>query len=133
MITCRGRMAQVATRAELGTSPGWQGAFSHERKDWRYYEIVDDTLKQDFEFRYLVLDGAIQPFFLLDQDLTAGAGTLLQSFVNRVRRLWPRFLRMRTLMVGCAAGEGHLAADWIGARLADELPRLARQSKASLV
>ncbi len=126
-------MVQVATLSELGSSPGWRGSFANERKDWRYYEIVDETLDQEFEFRYLLLDGAVQPFFLLDQDLVAGAGRVVQDVVNRVRRVWPRFLRMRTLMVGCAAGEGHLAAESIGEQLADTLPRLAKHSKASLM
>jgi predicted N-acyltransferase len=134
----------VATRAELAASPHWQHAFAHERKDWRYYEIVEDTLgHHGFEFRYLLLADeahevvAVQPFFVLDQDLTAGAGRLVQSAVERARRLWPRLLKMRTLMAGCAAGEGHLdeGADleWIGERLAEELPRLARTFGASLV
>ncbi len=128
----------VATRDNLATCAGWEGAFARERKDWRFYEIVDDTLGQaEFDFRYLVLDGdgqrAVQPFFVLDQDVTAGAGKVLQSLVARVRRFWPRFLKMRTLMVGCAAGEGHLAAPWAGETLARELPRIAREAKAGLV
>src|SRR5712691_10149102 len=132
MITCG--TVTVATRAELASCPGWQRSFVHGRKDWRYYEIVEDTLQQDFEFRYLVLhDDAIQPFFVLDQDLAAGAGKVLQSIVNGVRRVWPRFLKMRTLMVGCAAGEGHLAAEWVGDGLAAVLLQVARQSKAGLV
>ena len=132
MITCG--TVTVATRAELACCPGWQRAFVHGRKDWRYYEIVEDTLQQDFEFRYLILhDDAIQPFFVLDQDLAAGAGRVLQSIVNGVRRVWPRFLKMRTLMVGCAAGEGHLAAEWVGDGLAGVLLQVARQWKAGLV
>ena len=35
----------------------------------------------------------------------------LQRLVGGLRRLWPRFMRARTLMVGCAAGEGHLDGD----------------------
>jgi hypothetical protein len=126
------RPDMIANREALDTLPHWHEAFSHERKDWRYYEIVNDTLVgQGFEFHYLVLPGgAIQPFFVLDQDLTAGAGKTLQAVVNSVRRLWPRFLKMRTLMVGCAAGEGHLASeDDLGAAL----PPLARQFDARLM
>jgi hypothetical protein len=124
----------VATRADLASCPGWQNAFVNERKDWRYYEVVEDTLHQGFQFRYLMLDGGVvQPFFILDQDLTTGAGKSLRSMVHGVRRAWPRFLRARTLMVGCAAGEGHLASDGIGDALAMALPKVARQFNASLV
>ena len=120
------------TRAELGSYPAWQRAFANERKDSRFYEIVEDTLS-GFEHRYLVLHDVIQPFFVVDQDVLEGSGKTLQSFAVKVRRLWPRFLKMRTLMVGCAAGEGHLAGQSIAADLADELPRFAKRWKASLI
>ena len=32
----------------------------------------------------------------------------MRAIVHSVRRVWPRFLKMRTLMVGCAVGEGRL-------------------------
>ena len=51
---------------------------------------------------------AVQPFFIIDQDLLLGTNTRLGAVIGFVRRLWPRFMKMRTLMVGCAAGEGHL-------------------------
>src|SRR5258708_26347411 len=98
----------IATRAQLDTFPLWHQAFTSERKDWRYYEIVNDTL-EGFEFRYLELGGAIQPFFVLDQDLVAGAPA--SGLINAVRKIWPRFLQLRTLMVGCAAGPRHLGVD----------------------
>jgi hypothetical protein len=121
------------TRAELGSYPAWQRAFANERKDGRFYEIVEETLS-GFEHRYLALrDDVIQPFFVVDQDVLEGSGKTLQSFAATVRRVWPRFLKMRTLMVGCAAGEGHLADRAIAADLANELPRLAKKWKAPLI
>src|SRR5205085_4946182 len=51
--------------------------------------------------------------------------------VNIVRNIWSRFLKMRTLMVGCAAGEGHLAAR--SDELAAALPALAKEFQAKLV
>jgi predicted N-acyltransferase len=53
--------------------------------------------------------------------------------------LFPRFLTMRILMVGNAAGDGHPAvapdadAEWIARALATTLTTFARESKASLV
>lgn len=125
----------IATREELDTFPLWRQSFADERKDWRYYEIVNDTLgRQGFDFRYLVLsNGAVQPFFLLDQDLTEGAGKKLRLVVRAIRKAWPRFLKMRTLMIGCAAGEGHLTSVAAADEIAAALPELARQSKARLI
>jgi len=137
----------VVTREKLASCPRWPYAFGNQRKDRRYYEIVEDTLREPVvEFRYLVMQEhreggirAVQPFFLLDQDLTAGVGRFGRSLVAAVRRFWPRFLKMQTLMVGCAAGEGHLDADgtetsrWVGERLAAALPGIARQLDARLV
>ena len=106
---------EVATRAELARYPHWAHAFSDERKDHRYYELVEDTIRQDFDYRYFVIKDAagevcaIQPFFTLDQDLLAGiGGPVNRRWRQFIRRWWPGFMQMRTLMLGCAAGEGHL-------------------------
>ena len=137
--------AAVKSRAEVQGSPAWMRAFAGQRKDRRYYELVEDTLRQGFDYRYFVLTGeggevrAIQPFFLLDQDLLAGTSPRIAKFAEAVRRVWPRFLLMRTLMVGCAAGEGHLDAQDEGTRsaiargLGAAISEQARQLKAALV
>ncbi|HEX9320843.1 MAG TPA: GNAT family N-acetyltransferase [Xanthobacteraceae bacterium] len=104
----------VVAREELEHLREWRSAFADVRKDHRYYELVEDTIAQGFEYRYFVVRDAhggvlaIQPFLLLDQDLLAGAGARVGALAGLVRRLWRRFLRLRTLMIGCAAGEGHL-------------------------
>ena len=128
-------MAMIATRDQLGSFSRWPEAFSGERKDWRYYEIVEDTLTEPAaSFLYLVLPGgAIQPLFVIDQDLLAGSSGAMQSIVRAVRKLLPRFLKMRTLMVGCAAGEGHLADPSVVESLAASLPEIAKNSRASLI
>jgi hypothetical protein len=134
----------VATRAELAGCGHWSGAFAGFRKDHRYYELIEDTLRQGFEHRYFVIrdaDGrvrAVQPFILLDQDLLAGVGARTRRLAAFVRRAWPRFLVMRTLMVGCGAGEGRLDGDAslhaANARcLADAIMEHARDLKAPLV
>jgi hypothetical protein len=87
----------------------WQRAFADKRKDRRYYELVEDTILEAFEYKYFAIEDehrdviAIQPFFLLDQDL--------RVLIDSIRRVWPRSLKIRTLIVGCVAGEGHLDAD----------------------
>jgi len=106
----------IVTRTDLAREPHWPRAFTHQRKDHRYYELIDRTLCPDFAYRYFVIRDeaaqvrAIQPFFLLDQDLLAGVPKLSRMADRLVRRWWPRFLQLRTLMVGCSAGEGHLNA-----------------------
>ena len=106
----------VYTRDELLQCSHWKHAFAGERKDHRYYELIEDTLDADFDYGYFAIkDGsgaiqAVQPFFILDQDLLVGIGAKFESLIANFRRLFPRFMRMRTLMIGCAAGEGHLDA-----------------------
>jgi predicted N-acyltransferase len=107
---------EVVSRAELMQLDHWSHAFADVRKDRRYYEIVEDTLRQGFEYRYFLIRDetgavrAIQPFFLHDQDLLAGMSPRIAALAVAMRRWWPRFMLLRTLMVGCAAGEGHLDA-----------------------
>ncbi|HYS48483.1 MAG TPA: GNAT family N-acetyltransferase, partial [Xanthobacteraceae bacterium] len=135
----------MVSRADLARHPHWRAAFAGERKDHRYYEIVEDTVRQGFDYRYFVIKDdsgtvrAIQPCFFLDQDLLQGLGRQAAALVERVRRLWPRFMRMRTLMVGCVAGEGHLDHAGDSSRgsharlLAADVARHARDLKAHLI
>jgi len=143
-VSAKGSVSIVERRSLAGL-PVWSTAFAHLRKDHRYYEIVEDTVCPEFRYRYFALTDrfgcvmAVQPFFVLDQDLVAGSGRRLKGLVDRVRRVWPRFLTMRTLMMGCAAGEGHLAARDQATRareaeaLSADIVRLARAEKASLI
>jgi len=108
------RQIEVVSRHELARCSHWARAFAHQRKDRRHFELVEDTIHQGFDYRYFVVTDergevcAVQPFFILDQDLMAGTSRRIRAVTERVRHWWPRFLCMRTLMVGCAVGEGHL-------------------------
>src|SRR5260370_14145756 len=108
---------EIVGREGLAQIPRWQMAFASERKDHRYYELVEDTLHPEFEYRYFLIrdtDGqvcAVQPFFLLDQDLLVGMSQRFGPLIEDIRRIWPRFMRARMVMVGCVAGEGHLDDD----------------------
>jgi hypothetical protein len=57
----------------------WKHAFASQHKDHRYYDIVADTLHPEFKYFYFAMKDArgqiwaIQPFFLLDQDILVGA------------------------------------------------------------
>lgn len=108
---------EVIARGDLQRCSRWQIAFANERKDHRYYELVEDTLHPEFEYRYFVLKdalgrvSAVQPFFLLDLDLLVGASPRYRVLIDAARWMWPRLMRARALMVGCVAGEGHLDGD----------------------
>jgi hypothetical protein len=136
---------EVCSRDELFQCGRWVNAFASERKDRRFYELVEDTIHPEFDYRYFVIKGgsgeirAVQPFFVLDQDLLVGASPRIGALTRLARRLWPRWMRLRTLMVGCVAGEGHLdgddeAVNGAHARLlASAIMSHARELKAPLV
>jgi hypothetical protein len=138
-------LAKVVTRAELANSDTWRRAFRNKCKDRRYYEIVEETLKGGFEYHYLLLDDdsanarAIQPVFFVRQNLVEGVPGKIRFVVDAIRKILPRFLTMRVLMVGCAAGTGDLDASderdeaWVANALQASLSIYARQNKASLI
>lgn len=145
-VSCAGRESfsiSVVSRAELSECAPWICTFADQRKDYRYYEILDDTLIGKFEHRYFaIVDNsgnirAIQPFFLVDQDILEGLGAERVHWVSLVRRFYPRFLKLRTLMVGCSAGEAHLAAtlsaEIIAETLSKDIIRQARSLAAQLI
>jgi predicted N-acyltransferase len=128
--------------AEVRDLPAWREGLRPLPKDHRYYEIVADTLR--FDCRALILENdegdvlAVQPCFFVEQDLLAAALEPLRKIAATVRRIFPGFLRLRMLMAGCAAGEGHLAAAASDSReliaqLNDGLQHFARQSGSRLV
>ncbi len=137
-----GGTLRIATREEIASLPRWQGAFAGERKDRRFYELIEDTLG-GFDYGYLVAGNgadvmAVQPYFIIDQDLTAGTGGQAKNVIAAIRKVWPRFMRARTLMVGCAAGEGHLdGSDMVqaatAALLAGSLRRIARELNCVMI
>jgi hypothetical protein len=49
--------ATIVSRAELARVPRWARAFADQRKDHRYYEIVEDTIR-GFDCRYIVVADA---------------------------------------------------------------------------
>ncbi|MFL5096946.1 MAG: GNAT family N-acetyltransferase [Xanthobacteraceae bacterium] len=133
----------VASRAELVQCSHWARAFADQRKDRRHFELVEDTIHQGFEYRYFIVTDnggevcAVQPFFVVDQDLLAGTGAKIRAVGDFLRRLSPRFLIMRTLMLGCSVGEGHLDGAEANhphtALLAPAIVRHARELNARLV
>ena len=134
---------RIASREDVSRLPSWSRAFAGGRKDYRYYELVEDTLTDGFNYGYLVIENgadvrAIQPYFIVDQDLLGGISGFGKRCFDAGRRVWPRFMRARTLMVGCSAGEGHLdAGDMSHTALIDALagalPRLARELSCAMV
>lgn len=140
-----GGVAKIVTRAQLEDCPAWRNAFRDKCKDHRFYEITEQTLGPDFEHHYVILEDerrivrAVQPIFFVRQNLVEGVPGRTRTAVDVVRRRFPRFLTMRVLMVGCAAGEGHLGAcapgdeEWVADALHASLKRYARQFGASLV
>jgi predicted N-acyltransferase len=136
--------ARVVSTEQLREFEPWQRAFIGKCKDHRFYEITSQTLGPNFEHHYLIIEdrtGAVrgvQPVFFLQQNLVEGIPSI-RGAVETVRARFPRFLTMRLLMVGNAAGEGHLSGAnesderFVADALAQILPIFARQAKASLI
>lgn len=136
---------ELVSGRELVNYPEWKNVFAALYKDHRYYEIIEETLDCDFEHHYFVLRGAdrkvrgVQPLFVVRQNLVEGLRGRTRRLIELVRRKFPRFLTMRILMVGCAAGEGHLGAVsaedklLLSKALHSSLQRIAHLTKTSLI
>ena len=136
--------AYVADLATLKRSALWRTIFATQRRDHRILETIEETITQDFAYHYLVLEDhqgtprAIQPVFLLAQDVLGGMGPRAHKLLERIRSVLPHLLTMRTLMVGSPAGEGCLGAapedrDWCATALLAALMPCAQRYGASLI
>jgi predicted N-acyltransferase len=140
----RGGIARMVPGRDLHDRREWREAFALKCKDHRFYELIEQTLDSGFEHHYLVLEDAsgdvraVQPLFFVQQNLVEGVPALRAS-VASVRRRFPRFLTMRILMVGCAAGDSHLGCcrpedeAWVTEAMGLVLKTYARACHASLV
>ena len=116
-------------------------AFAEQAKDFRYYEISAETLAGQFNHFYLVLQNdrtgqtALQPIFLVDQDILEGLPGNLNAALVWPRKVFPRWLKLRMLVAGCSAGDGALdcSESWAVTALAEALEIYARKAKASIV
>jgi hypothetical protein len=124
----------------------WVAGFEEYPVDHRYYEVVHESLRDQFAHYYLLLkdeDGvtrAIQPFLIVSQDLATGTPAVIRKILARIRRRFPGFLKLRMLMVGCSAGEGDIVLEkesrdigWTVDALKESLTPVARRLKAMLI
>ena len=124
----------------------WVAGFENYALNHRYYEIIHESLRDQFAHYYLFLRDAngmtraIQPFFIVSQDLAAGTPEFIRNALAQVRRLFPGFLKLRTLMVGCSAGEGDIVLERVSRRvnwtvdaLNESLAPVAHRLKAVLI
>ena len=99
--TCLERHVNIVSRQELQSCPCWQRAFASQHKDRRYYEIVEDTIHPEFDYWYFAIRDhqgeiqAVQPFFVLDQDILAGVHPQFSRLTRAIRLQWPRFFEDR--------------------------------------
>lgn len=136
----------VTDRVPSADEAVWAAGLSAYAMDHRYYEIVHEALDSQFQHRYLVLkdhDGAtraVQPVFVVYQDLMTGTPNFVRRPVEMIRRRFHSFLKLRMLMVGSSAGEGDLARDivtggieWTAQALKEALPGITKKLRTTLI
>jgi hypothetical protein len=123
----------------------WRAAFAGQHKDFGYYQLLEETMRDHFTYRYLLLTRqngeamALQPLIIATQDLLTSAGAFATGVVTNIRSKWPAFFRSRMLMAGCLVGEGHLGVvppnkpAEAARAVAEALDEFARSERVSLV
>ena len=139
-------LAIITNQVPSKDAPIWEAGLKEAANDHRYYDITHHALRDQFSHYYLVLKDsndetrAIQPFFLVKQDIVLGMPDFFTRLIENVRKKFPSALKLNTLMVGCSAGEGQLVkangtleASWVVRALGEVLPLVAQKLKAELI
>jgi len=73
--------------------------------------------------------------FFVTQDALGGLPAAARALFAPIRRLWPGFLNLRMMMVGCAAGEGELdhASPWLATAVREAIEAYRRQARLSII
>jgi hypothetical protein len=121
----------------------WDRGFSDSWKDFQYYDLIEQTMRCGFDYRYLLVFDendrplALQPLVLVVQDVAVSAGEGLARLIAKVRNRWPRFLKSRVALAGCLVGEGKIGtiklAQDAAAIVADALEKYSRSIGIGLV
>ena len=135
-----GRVGVYRTSADI-PSEIWRRVLSGHSKDHRYYAISAETLAGQFDHAYLVMRDiigarlAVQPVFLVKQDILDGLPARVHALFAWPRRFFPRWLRLGMLVAGCSAGDGALDCKepWAVEMLIEALAVFARQSGVSVI
>jgi hypothetical protein len=94
----------------------WERGFSDSWKDFQYYDLIEQTMRSGFDYRYLLVFDendwpvALQPLLLTSQDLAVSAGARVARLVAKLRTRWPRFLKSRVALAGCLVGDGKMGS-----------------------
>jgi len=92
----------------------WERGFSDSWKDFQYYDLIEQTMRRGFDYRYLLVFDkndrplALQPLLLATQDLAISAGANVARLVAKLRTYWPHFLQSRIALAGCLVGDGKM-------------------------
>src|SRR6059036_1003490 len=99
----RGKVSVYRTSADV-PSEIWQRVLSGHSKDHRYYGISEETLAGQLDHAYLVMRDivgarlAVQPVFLVKQDILDGLPARVHALFAWPRRFFPSWLRMGMLV-----------------------------------
>jgi len=135
-----GKVSVYRTSADV-PSEIWRCVLFGQSKDHRYYGISEETLAGQFDHAYLVMRDiigarlAVQPVFLVKQDILDGLPARVHALLAWPRRFFPSWLRMGMLVAGCSAGDGALDCKepWAVEMLIEALAVFARQSGVSVI
>ncbi|MGD9688718.1 MAG: GNAT family N-acetyltransferase [Phycisphaerales bacterium] len=127
-----------------GASDAWARELGHACCEHRYFDLMGATITERFTHLRIELSErgalrAVQPAFLVREDLLMGAPAWIRRAGEIVRRGAKGALTLNMLMIGNATGEGVLAGSteearaWTARALAATLPALGRALGASLV
>jgi len=88
----------------------WEAVFGNIPEGYAFYKALGDSELNEFTFSYLVVYqddtlAAIAPLFSADFNLDIAVEGALSKIINLIRRVFPRFLIMKTLFCGSPFGE----------------------------
>ena len=76
--------ARILTLSGVRDLEAWKRAFQDKCKDHRYYELIDETLANDFEYHYALLeDGSVlerPTTFELAEATPTSTGALIATY-----------------------------------------------------
>ncbi|MEP7015609.1 MAG: GNAT family N-acetyltransferase [Verrucomicrobiota bacterium] len=142
--TSFGRL-RVYSRADAISRSCWDENYPRQWKGLDFYQVVDKTMRHQFNMQYLVLEDeanevkCVQPIFLVEQNLLEEIPSYLRWLRGLIKAIFPSLGKTKILMAGSPIAESHLGGrkgeerDVTRAALMEAVERYARHADVSLI
>ena len=135
-------ITRIVNKIEDVPRKEWEAVFPDVLDGYDFFKSIDESGFKQFTFRYiLIYDGnslvGVAPSFIMDYPLDTSVSGAAKGFINSLRKRFPGFLQIKTVICGIPMGPGKIGISGdmkeVVTAIIETLEEIAGASKASVI